>query len=482
MNLGIVIGVSEYQKVSPLPGCVVDANSINKLLELSNKCDDILFITENTQSKDVKSRLASFVKKYEQQDINEVIFYFSGHGLFEDDEFYYVLTDYTESKTKQTSLENSELDNLLRSLSAKLTVKVVDACQAGTRYIKDPDVFRKYLQQSEQGFDKCYFFFSSQNNQSSYQSAIISDFTLSFLNAFIERPNQEVRYKDVMDTLADEFTSNTKQTPYFVMQGNYTETFGYIALDVAKALDEITKGSTGEDDKSAEDSHKSLVQLIQGEAGLYCSKEEAVDAARVIENHIVDFKFNEEINELFNLKIQNEIDSNIPVNTEYVGKSLSNSNHDYMVDIHCEDKVRKVPKHKGLAGLSALLDSIPMVDEYYSVAVGATSIVELPYKFMSIRLQAKYPNVNDSGCVVIPFVSQTKIVIYSAFYHFRTREWDVKSIDMSTLEWSSFDEYIKKESELANACLSLLVEFQNFSLRPLQKRFELIEVDGENDS
>jgi hypothetical protein len=53
---------------------------------------------------------------------------------------------------------------------------------------------------------------------------------------------------------------------------------------------------------------------------------------------------------------------------------------------------------------------------------------------------------------------------------------------MSTLEWSSFDEYIKKESELANACLSLLVEFQNFSLRPLQKRFELIEVDGENDS
>ena len=163
MNLGIVIGVSEYQKVNTLPGCVVDANSINKLLELSGKCDDILLITENTQSKDVKSRLTSFVKKHAQQDIDEVIFYFSGHGLFENDEFYYVLTDYTESKTKQTSLENSELDNLLRSLSAKLTVKVVDACQAGTRYIKDPDVFRKYLQQSEQGFDKCYFFYSSQN-------------------------------------------------------------------------------------------------------------------------------------------------------------------------------------------------------------------------------------------------------------------------------------------------------------------------------
>jgi len=453
MNLGIVIGVSEYQKASSLPGCVVDANSIKKLLELSDKCDDILFLTENTQSKDVKSRLASFVKKYEQQDINEVIFYFSGHGLFDNDEFYYVLTDYTENKLKQTSLENSELDNLLRSLSAKLTVKVVDACQAGTRYIKDPDVFRKYLQQSEQGFDKCYFFYSSQNNQSSYQSEIISDFTLSFLNAFIERPDQDVRYKDVMDTLADEFALNTKQTPFFVMQGNYTETFGHIALDVSKALNDITKGSVGIDDKSAEDSHKSLVQLIKGEAEFYCSKEEAIEAARSIEKHILEFNFNEEIEGLFDLKIQSEIDSNIPVNTEHVGKSLLNSNHDFMVDIDREQRVRKVPKNRGvLGGLAAFLDDTPMVDEHYSAPVGATSIVELPYRFISIRLQSKYPNVNDAGCVVIPFVSQTKIVIYSAFYHYRTREWDVKSIDMSTLKWVSLDEYIKKESELADGC------------------------------
>lgn len=177
INIGIVIGVSDYQKANPLPGCLADANSIKQLLELSNKCDDILFISENTDSRNVKSKVASFVKKYENEDIDEAIFYFSGHGLFDDNEFYYILSDYTESKTKQTSLENSELDNLLRSLSAKLTVKIVDACQAGTRYVKDPDVFRKYLQRTEEGFDKCYFFYSSQNDQSSYQSDVISDFT-----------------------------------------------------------------------------------------------------------------------------------------------------------------------------------------------------------------------------------------------------------------------------------------------------------------
>ena len=74
MNIGIVIGVSDYQRVSPLPGCVADANSIKHLLDLSNKCEDILFIAQNTNSKDVKSRLAAFVKKHESNDIEEVIF------------------------------------------------------------------------------------------------------------------------------------------------------------------------------------------------------------------------------------------------------------------------------------------------------------------------------------------------------------------------------------------------------------------------
>jgi len=333
MNIGIVIGVSNYLRVNPLPGCVADAKSIKLLLELTGKCEDILFITENTDSKNVKSRLAAFVKKYESSDIDEVIFYFSGHGLFDDDEFYYVLSDYAENKTKQTSLENNELDSLLRSLSAKLTVKIVDACQAGTRYVKDPDMFRKYLAQSEKTFDKCYFFYSSQNDQSSYQSESISDFTLSFLDAFIGRPNQEVRYKDVMDTIADKFSSKTKQTPFFVVQGNHTEIFGFINQDVSHELNRITSGFGGEEEKLSEDSCKSLIQLVQEEAGLFCTKSEAIDSLKTLEQSILSFSFGVEANEFFNVKIKSEIDSNVPVNTEYVGKNLNSNSHEYMVDI-----------------------------------------------------------------------------------------------------------------------------------------------------
>lgn len=488
MNIGIVIGVSDYQKANSLPGCVADANAIKQLFELSNKCDDILFISENTDSRNVKSKIASFVKKYENEDIDEAIFYFSGHGLFDDNEFYYALSDYSESKTKQTSLENSELDNLLRSLSAKLTVKIVDACQAGTRYVKDPDVFRKYLQRTEEGFDKCYFFYSSQNDQSSYQSDVISDFTLSFLKAFIARPNQDVRYKDVMDTLADEFLPNTKQTPFFVMQGNYTEVFGYIAQDVSDALGKIITGSEENEVKTTEDSHKSLIRLVEEEAELYSSREEALSSIERVSESINGSSFSDDINKLYNIKIQTEIDANIPIKTEHVGKSLKNSTHNYLVDIESEQRVRKVPKHGGLLSsflaTSALINSeeVPMVDEYYMEPVGANSIVELPYKFISIRLESKFPNINDTGCILLPFVSQTKIIVFSAFYHYRTREWDVKTINAPSVKWISFEEYIKKSDDISGACDTLLEEFEIFSLSPIKKRFELLDVDTEEDS
>ncbi|MBR9886428.1 MAG: caspase family protein [Oceanospirillales bacterium] len=476
MNIGIVIGVSDYQRVNSLPGCITDANSIKQLLDLSNKCEEILYLTENTNSKDVKSRLSAFVRKHEVNEIEEVIFYFSGHGLFDDDEFYYIFSDYAESKIKQTSLENSELDNLLRSLSAKLTVKIVDACQAGTRYVKDPDIFRKYLQRSEEGFDKCYFFYSSQNNQSSYQSEIISDFTQSFLNAFIERPNQDVRYKDVMDTLSDEFSLNAKQTPFFVMQGNYTESFGYIAPDVSEALIKITTAFTESEEKQTEDSHKTLVQLVKEEAELFCSKDDVVNSVITLSEIISSFSFKEEISDIFEINVNSEVESNYPIKIEHVGKSLNGNTHDYMVDIDKKQRTRRVPRNKFLGGLSVLLNDADMVDEYYMTPVGASSTVDLPYSHIAIRFQSKYPNVNDSGCIIIPFISQTKVIVFSAFYYYKTREWDVKTIDSLSIQWVSFEEFIKKKNEIRIATEALLEEFENFSVKPMKSRFELLEV------
>lgn len=476
MNIGIVVGVSDYQNVQSLPGCIHDARAIKQLLQMADKCEDILYLTESTSttSKSVKSKLTSFVQKYTSEEIEEVIFYFTGHGLFEENQFYYVLSDYEESKKRQTCLSNDELDNLLRSLSANLTVKIVDACQSGIRYVKDPDVFRKYLQESEKNFDKCYFYYSSQNNQSSYQNDEISDFTLAFLNSFANRENQEIRYKDIMDSLADAFSSNSKQTPFFVMQGNYTEVFGFISDDISKAIyDVITVEHIPEHKQSSEP--KSLIQRIEEQASLYCNQEQALNCLQILSQNISEYEFDNEIDQIFDHKTEFQNDVAAQINTEYLGNYFSNVETNYFVNIHKETQTREVTNHNIFTGsvVSRMLsgEDLPKIKQDYVAITGASSSVELPFEQVYIKLESKYPNINDTGCLMFPYLSQTKMAILVCYFMYETKEWDVKKIIKSTCEWSDFEILIKDGTEVTNMVKEALDNYTRYTLDPILEQF-----------
>ncbi|PMR69226.1 caspase family protein [Halomonas heilongjiangensis] len=477
MNLGIIIGVSEYKNASDLPGCVNDVQAINQLLEMSDKCDDVLLITESgsTRSKPLKSKLSAFVDKYSVEDVEELIFYFTGHGLFEDDEFYYVLTDYESSKKNQTCLSNGELDNLLRNLSANLTIKIVDACQSGTRHVKDPESFQKYLDRSEKSFNNCYFYYSSQNDQSSYQSNEISDFTAAFLAAFIDRNDQEIRYKDILDSLADTFSSNAKQTPFFVMQGSYTEVFGFISSDISSAIRDIITSEVMAESKQFNDP-KSLLQLIEEESVDYCSEDEAIECVKLLRKIATTFQFEDQICQLYECKVELQSDSGIPIYTDYLGKYLSKNETNYFARIEKEARNREVPRSAALAGFiaatSILGEDIPMKTESYMAITGASSTVELPFDHIFMRLESRYPNIDDTGCLIFPFLSQTKIAILASFFRYKSREWGVKQIVQSSCEWSGYEVYIKDKTEVEKNIRELLDGYAEYTLHPILDKFD----------
>ena len=79
------------------------------------------------------------------------------------------------SAKKQTTIENTELDNWIRLLNPALTVKIIDACHAGVQYIKDPEVFKDFLNSTPKSFNSFYFLFSSLKEQYSYQDKRLSD-------------------------------------------------------------------------------------------------------------------------------------------------------------------------------------------------------------------------------------------------------------------------------------------------------------------
>ena len=88
MRLAIVNGVSKYDNFSNLNQCKNDSNIINEIISLSELYDDILLIQKDTVSGHIFNELDKFVDKYKNKEIEEVLLYFSGHGLMKNDEFF----------------------------------------------------------------------------------------------------------------------------------------------------------------------------------------------------------------------------------------------------------------------------------------------------------------------------------------------------------------------------------------------------------
>jgi hypothetical protein len=163
-NVAVIISVSEYENkqiFSPLPACQRDSELILAIIHAANKYDDCLVIDDSPHSADAKGRLSSKISEWQSAQINEVFFYYSGHGLLHDGEFLFPFRNYHSADRYSTSLRNSELDAFLRSLSSSVAVKVIDACHAGTEYIKSESEIKEAMNTSMPSFNSLYFFYSS---------------------------------------------------------------------------------------------------------------------------------------------------------------------------------------------------------------------------------------------------------------------------------------------------------------------------------
>lgn len=220
-NIAILIGNSEYDNLEGLPCCKKDVSLMKQMLELSEKFEIKIF--ENYRSEKIKEELANFIRENQNKEIGDLLFYYTGHGVF-DKQFFYLPTNFDDKKLQTTSLSNDELDDMIRSLNAGLVIKFIDACYSGQQYIKDKDinVVKNYFEKYD--FNKCYFFFSSLSSQQSYGNKNGSNFTLAIIKSIISHTEDSIRYRDIQSYIADSF-KNDKQTPLFVQQADATEVF-----------------------------------------------------------------------------------------------------------------------------------------------------------------------------------------------------------------------------------------------------------------
>ena len=440
-NLAIIVGVTDYlDEKLRLPACENDVSIMRELLLGSRKFHEVIVVPSD-DAQLLKARLAETVGRFQQEDIGELFFYFSGHGEFAEDEFRFMLRDYSSGRPAQTTLENSELDHLLRSLSPVLVVKVVDACYSGMPYIKDgSSLADQIMTQSQNQFSKCYFLFSSQSDQRSWVTGHISDFTKAFVETVAHSTLEVIRYKDIVDGLSDAFQSTPRQRPQFVIQGDYTESFGNFSDEVRQRLKrrlECFTAPTSTDRTEFPTVVKSsLSDIARAQAVDYVSMDKAIEAVADTKHALDTMELQQDLRSLFTTKIDYfENYDGLPAKG-VLGQWLAKNDAVFFASPQYSTETYEVDSP--LSGFLALSgQETKKIIRTREVISGLYSKVpNLPFQAFRIELKPLLPNLTQYGGWMTFILSKRSVQTFYCFAEYKEVAWDKYHYE-SVTEWQS---------------------------------------------
>src|SRR5580692_9873895 len=217
--IAVLFGNMSYQNLAKLECCEADLAAMRELLEATQKYETIEVILDTTadeMSERIRAALTQDVP------IEEIFFYFTGHGVQQEDDFYYCGTNFDKRRPNDTGVSTDALHQLLKLANAELVVKVIDACNSGTLLVKDGAGFSA---SAKHGFRDLVQISSCLDSQNALVGNPLSVFTDFFRRAVLRKKEGVIYYTDIIGTLRDEFLNNQSQTPYFVSQSDAREVF-----------------------------------------------------------------------------------------------------------------------------------------------------------------------------------------------------------------------------------------------------------------
>jgi hypothetical protein len=477
MRIAIIIGISEFDNYNDLPGCINDISAINDLLIATKEFDEIKLFKQNVRSDKIKSELPKIFSELKGKSIDELFFYFSGHGSFINDEFYYILSDFDENEKRQTSLQNSEIDNMIKSIKPRMVTKIIDACQSGVSYIKgNTNVVEKYYAKTTDSFEKCYFMHSSMTSQYSYQNDDLSDFTKSILESINTNNKDSIRYKDIIDYVSDEFEKSTEQTPFFITQADHTERFINSSPEIQKALNKYVIKVEKIESKPAKEEkieYKSYIDRIKKDAEIYSSQEETVNLFNVIKDVMQNEELQTEMKEIY--KQQPSFENylrDLPKGQQIARWLESNPNNyfasaDYERESYQEEETSAYP----FGGFTQLMKGNKIVTKYRNILMGFALSIDLPYKYVVVDFNPLFPNLQQYALMVAFLVSKKDIKIFTAFTSYSETDWTRKVINQN-FKWNSSDFLIKDIEDIKKFIISKIREAEEEIMDIVKNEFD----------
>lgn len=473
MRVAIVVGVGDYANPNySLPACKLDAERIERLVRATGKWDDITTLISETGTDSVRSKLGEVMKRHQGVKVEELFFYYTGHGNFDGEDFRYLLSDYDPDSPQQTSLPNAEVDQLLRSLSPTVAVKVVDACFSGMSYIKDPEAFEMHVKGTQSGFTRCYFLHSSHSDQKSFATSEISAFTKSFLSAVAKAGDGPLPYNKIMSVIADDFLSfPLKQRPMFVVQSGLQDTFCDVTPDIRAAAEVGTQTPTTS--KGAPPA-LGLVGLIRKNAEECCTREEAKTAVELAKKPFETFSLGGDLADLYAASTSFEDSPRKVPNIAAVGRWLDGSSHPYFVKVTYEyeyyEEGAMVPKPSLFSAAFFGEYEWKNVRKSKLVPAGFSYSEEPSVKIVKIECSPKFQNLPWYEHYAVFVLSKTKLGIFSSHVRMKDTGWESREPD-STPKWKLDDPSLKDHNSVVSVSETIVSSCKATMLKQLNDQF-----------
>lgn len=440
MNIAILIGISKYTSESALPACALDVDNLFQLLNATKKYDDIQCIKDRTDAAHVKDQLRAFFKKHQaSRPISEAFIYFSGHGIYNNDALL-CCSDFDANRPATTSIGNSELDDLLRSVGPDVAVKVIDACQSGSPYIKDASAgFEKALGASK--LDSFICMASSRLDQSSYASALESEFTSKWIAAALSKQDGAVYYRDILAFLADAFSASSNQTPYFVNQGTGLEIFADVNEDM-RALG-VRRTQSKEPDKGEPEIQDAIEFAVSKLDEQFVPHEKAQNAIEAARSSLVSRVIQDPVVKRFYTKnVVTDVKwPSIPkVSAVAAFADEQGWNKKFFVKIKREEYQVRVPRDplERLLGARSYLSKRDDTDYVTETRTRPSSIEPteaLPFEIAEILYSSAHPSVAAFRLYLGIVHSLTELTVISSTIRLTQKGWSERAPELPDVQW-----------------------------------------------
>lgn len=434
VNLGVILGVSDYEApTQALPACRQDAALIAAILKEGDKFSSVLELTDNCTAAHVKQRLSEFIDRHSSADIGEFVFYFSGHGYFDGAEFFFILQDYDRGKQAQTSLSNTELDGMIKSLSPRLAVKVVDACQSAVSYVKEPEAFNRHLKSTQDGFKNCYFLFSSHSDQFSYADSTMSRFTREIGIAVRDQKSESIRYKDVMDHVSDAFQNDGNQSPFFVTQANFTEVLNTVSASLRAQVAALLP-KTGVVEVAiaqGQQTEHPLLAQVRGASQKFVDREAGLAALEAFCESLQSTPLAEPLPSLFDCKVSLQKDNAFFPSGKALADWLSKRSDNILAKVSYEPRTvseyekKPVPDRYSVHGMVSLFEQYEYVktEKEVQVPAGIVLTAKSPLCGAHIELLPRFSALERWMAFVVICFSRRDFFAFYAMARLRETDW-----------------------------------------------------------